>query len=152
MAALTETTEVSTISVSPTQTQEASDVARQLEDLRPQDLRIRIESARGEEVFVPERLSDLLRTVLHLVAAGQQVGITRVAKALTSVEAAQVLGISRPTLIKLAAAGEIPSHKVGTHNRFLRSDLDQFAERRSDAERLEFNRLRDLEDSLDNAE
>ncbi|MFJ6280626.1 helix-turn-helix domain-containing protein [Arthrobacter subterraneus] len=149
MSALTDTRDMSTINVSPKQSEEATEVSRRFTEVDPKDLRIRIESTSGEVVTLPENLNDLLQTVLRLAASGREIGLTHRSKALTSVEAAQMLGISRPTLIKMVAAGEIPSHKVGSHNRFLRADLEQFAERRADAERAAFNAFRDLEEALD---
>ncbi|NJC23985.1 excisionase family DNA binding protein [Arthrobacter pigmenti] len=149
MSALTSTQELSTINVSPKQSEEATEVSRRFSEVNAKDLRIRIESASGETVVLPENLNDLLQTVLRLAASGREIGLAHRSKALTSVEAAQMLGISRPTLIKMAAAGEIPSHKVGSHNRFLRTDLEEFAERRADAERAAFNAFRDLEHEID---
>ncbi|APF41175.1 DNA-binding protein [Neomicrococcus aestuarii] len=149
MSTSTNIQSVQTIDVSSSQSTEAREVTRHFEKTSPDDLRIRIESPTGDTITVPESLSELLQAVLRLAAAGETVGITRLSKSLTSVEAAKFLGMSRPTLMKLALSGEIPSHKVGSHTRFDRTDLQTFAEQRTQKQRKSFDELRAFEDSLD---
>lgn len=149
MSTSTNIQSVQTIDVSSSQSTEAREVTRHFEKTSPDDLRIRIESPTGDTITVPESLSELLQAVLRLAAAGETVGITRLSKSLTSVEAAKFLGMSRPTLMKLASNGEIPSHKVGSHTRFDRTDLQAFAEQRTQKQRKSFDELRAFEDSLD---
>ena len=57
--------------------------------------------------IVPERLTD--------VAERDEV--------LTTVQAAAILGVSRPTLVAWLEAGRIPYHRAGTHRRIHRSDV-----------------------------
>lgn len=45
-------------------------------------------------------------------------------------EAAAVLGVSRPTVVRWAAEGLLEDHRVGSHHRFLRSDVVALRERR----------------------
>lgn len=147
MAALTAVQNVRTIDVTASQSQEAQEVSRRFHQLDPTDLRIRIESAAGDSVIVPEALGNLLQTVLQLAASGQPIGITQPPKAMTSVEAARFLGMSRPTLLKLAAGNSIPSHKVGSHTRFNLTDLRAFALQRLEKQHKAFDDLRETEDS-----
>lgn len=67
------------------------------------------------------RLTDELRNVLtHAVLAlsdGQAVTLEPLRTLLSTQEAANLLGISRPTLVKLLERGEIPFTKPGRHRR-----------------------------------
>ena len=42
---------------------------------------------------------------------------------LTTTEAAELLNVSRPHLVKLLKQGDIPHHKVGSHHRVYRKDV-----------------------------
>jgi excisionase family DNA binding protein len=55
-------------------------------------------------------------------------------KQLTSQEAAEILSVPRPHLIKLLDRGELPFHRVGSHRRIKIGDALAYRERR-DAER-----------------
>lgn len=59
------------------------------------------------------------RKVAQLVEAENVAGavVVPVKEQFTTTEAAKMLGISRPTLMKMIAAGEIESAKVASHNR-----------------------------------
>lgn len=140
--------DIQTIDVTSAQQEEAKEVSRQLHEVKPGDLRIRIESSTGEEVAIPAGLGRLLQHILRLAATGKSIAITQVTQELTSVEAAKMLGMSRPTLLKLASKGEIQSHKVGSHARFVREDIKAFQANRLEIRRRAFDELREFEDSI----
>ena len=50
---------------------------------------------------------------------------------LTTQEAANILNVSRPHLVKLLEQGQLPYHKTGRHRRVLFADLMQFKEKRA---------------------
>ncbi len=60
--------------------------------------------------------------------------------------AAEILGISRPTLMKMVKEGTIPASRVGTHTRLQTDDVLSKLRERRERERAAFEALRALED------
>lgn len=99
----------------------------------------------GSPQPLPRELRELLQRVLEAVASGQGVTVTTVPSELTTSAAAGILGISRPTLIKMAREGRISSHQVGSHMRFHSEDILAERAARRERERAAFRELRDIE-------
>ena len=99
------------------------------------------------ESAVPPELARILTAVVAVVAAGGTVTIGSVPSEVTTTTAAQMLDISRPTLMKLIGEGEIPAHKVGTHTRLKSTDVIAYQERLRDTQRAAFDDLRAFEDA-----
>lgn len=74
-------------------------------------------------VQVPVSALRLLVDILTEIGAGNTVSIIPVHAELTTQEAADVLNVSRPHLIKLLENGDIPFHKTGTHRRVRYHDV-----------------------------
>jgi len=73
--------------------------------------------ARPESFTLP---ATLFRTLLRLVeetGKGNAVAIVPVGSELTTQQAADLLDVSRPHLVKLLARGELPYRMVGTHRK-----------------------------------
>ena len=79
----------------------------------------------GSEVTLPDELLEILSTAVHSLANGQAINVAPVNLHLTTQQAADILSISRPSLVKLLESGEIPFECVGTgtHRRVRLSDL-----------------------------
>lgn len=92
--------------------------------------------ADGRQADIPEPIQDLLILILQKMQAGKAVSIvSEEDQTVTTQRAADLLGVSRPFVVRLAENGEIPFHRVGTHRRiYLRDVLDY--QRRRDAARL----------------
>lgn len=89
----------------------------------PEDADIAVLDKDGNQVDLPERVQATVLAAIRALTESGEVAITRMPEQLTSTSAADVLGISRPTLMKWARAGKIESFKVGTHTRFHRDDV-----------------------------
>jgi excisionase family DNA binding protein len=88
----------------------------------------------AEPVTVPRAAIELLARALNTMAAGQAVTLVADQAELSTTQAADVLGVSRPFLIGLLEAGQIAYRKVGTHRRVQADSLLDY-QRRDDAQR-----------------
>jgi excisionase family DNA binding protein len=74
-------------------------------------------------IELPAGVVAVLMDILEAMAAGRGMTIIPENAELTTVEAAEVLNVSRPFLIKLLEEGAIPFRKVGTHRRVRMEDV-----------------------------
>lgn len=89
----------------------------------------------AHRVAVPTSALRLLIQILGELAEGNAVRVIPISAELSTQEAADLLNISRPHLIKLLEDGEIPFHKTGRHRRILFSDVVRFKTLREIASR-----------------
>lgn len=85
----------------------------------------------GNRTELPRPIYDLLVRVATALQEGKVISLVPETQELTTQAAANILGVSRPHLIKLVESGELPFHKVGAHRRIRLKDL------------MEYQRLRD---------
>ncbi|MGV1004983.1 MAG: helix-turn-helix domain-containing protein [Candidatus Nanopelagicales bacterium] len=136
-----------TLTVRPQQRTQASQVLEQL-DGRTDDLAVGLATRDGDPKQVPAELAAIIGRVIEVMANGGTVVLGSLPEELSTTVAAEQLGISRPTLMKLIRAGEIPAHKVGSHHRIRTADLLAFRQRRLERQRQAFADLREFEDGL----
>lgn len=85
------------------------------------------------QVVLPRRAAQMLVELLAQMANGNAVTLLPVHARLTTQQAADLLNVSRPFLVKLIEAGAIPYEMVGTHRRLRAEDV--FAYRKSQEQR-----------------
>lgn len=84
----------------------------------------------GDQVELPEPVYRALVKVVDAMRNGLAVSVVPQSTRLTTQQAADLLSVSRPTVVKLLDAGEIPFEKAGTHRRIRLTDVLEYREQR----------------------
>ncbi len=114
---------------------------------KPLEVRI-LEADKEETILLPASAVALLKDILEAMASGNSITMIPHHAELTTVEAAGILNVSRPYLIKLLESGEIRFRKVGTHRRILMEDLMAYKEKSEKQSRAAMNELVALSEEL----
>ena len=99
-----------------------------LDQLRTDQPEIEIEETK-EKIRVPLSALKLLAQILEVTSQGKSISIVPIATEMTTQSAADLLGCSRPHLVKLLEEGEIPFSKVGRHRRVKFEDVAAYKKR-----------------------
>jgi len=75
---------------------------------------------------LPDSAFRLLLEILNQMARGNVVTVSAIEAELTTQQAAELLGVSRPHLVKLLEDGQLPFRKVGAHRRVKFSDIHTY--------------------------
>ncbi len=86
-------------------------------------------SETGVNVLIPESVFNLFVTVLEELSKGNAIQLVPINAEVTTIEAAEIIGVSRPFLVKLLNEGKIPYRMVGRHRRILFKDLMDYDEK-----------------------
>lgn len=100
----------------------------------------------GERLVLPSEIIEALGEVVKAMANGQAVMIAPAPLFLTTGEAADLLGISRPAFVKLLDSGEIPCERSG-RRRVRLVDVLEYRRRRSQQRRESLDRMVEIAES-----
>lgn len=103
----------------------------------------------GHDLILPRQALSLLRDLLTEMAQGNAVTVVPTHAELTTQEAANILNISRPYLVKLLENDAIPYTKTGTHRRIRYQILMEYKQQRDEESRSALDELANQAQELD---
>ena len=93
-----------------------------LSQLQSESPEIEIEETK-EKIRVPLKALQLLAKVLKVMSTGNPFSLVPIATEVTTQKAAEIIGCSRPFLVKLLDEGKINYTKIGKHRRVRLDDV-----------------------------
>lgn len=81
---------------------------------------------RNDKIELPLSALKFLEEILRKMSQGNIISIVPLATEVTTQKAAEILGCSRPHLVKILEDGEIPFTKVGRHRRIMFEDVMKY--------------------------
>ena len=98
-------------------------------------------SSDGKRMELPEPIFLLLKSIARNMQLGQSMVMLPDHQPLSSQEAADLLGVSRPHVVKLMESGQLPYHKAGTHRRIYLKDLAAYQAQRDEQRHAALNSI-----------
>jgi excisionase family DNA binding protein len=109
--------------------------SKRIESSQKNEVKIKIQES-GEFLTIPKKALIFFAAIIQNMAEGKTISIVPSHSELSTQQAADILNVSRPHLIKLLEFNKIPFKKVGSHRRILLKDImeyqDQLAKKRED--------------------
>ena len=100
-----------------------------------------------DEFVLPGHVMQILLDVLSEMSNGNAISLIPHNQEISTQEAANILNVSRPYLVKLLENGEIPFHKVGTHRRVKLQDVISYKQRVDESRHSALDELTELSQS-----
>ena len=94
-----------------------------------QAAQLQLDLLRAQAGRVPVRLAEILDHLLQELAAGRAVQVITLEEEISTQQAAELLNVSRPYLVKLVESGALPHRKVGPRRRLHLEDVLTFRAR-----------------------
>ena len=121
--------------VDPPTTADAAGQLRALSAARPSGPGWTVTGADGTRFDLPAELAEVVGLAAAALAEGRPVTLSSHEPVLSTQEAADLLGVSRPTLVRLLDQGVLPYDQPGSHRRLLLRDVLAFRQERHHADR-----------------
>ena len=105
-----------------------SALAVAMSNIKTEETEIEIEKTHAK-IKIPSRALRLLADILKAMSEGKPISIVPVATEVTTQKAAEIIGCSRPHLVKLLEDGAIEFVKVGKHRRIMFEDVLKYKQK-----------------------
>jgi len=120
-------------------------LASSIEHLRSEIPEIEIEETE-EKIRIPISALRLLAKILKEISRGNPISIVPIATEMTTQAAAELLGCSRPHIVRLLEEGKIPYTKVGKHRRIKYENVVIFKKEMKSKQRSKIQELMQLDE------
>ncbi len=114
--------------------------ASQMEQNSDTGIEIQVQET-GDSILIPKNVFMLLLDILEKMAHGKSITIIPSDSDITTQQAARILNVSRPFVVKMLENGQIPFAKVGSHRRMKLTDILEYNKRLSDNRRKNLDLL-----------
>lgn len=123
-------------------------LAGQLKADEPIRLRLAVEKGQQAEIVLAPALAKTFMELLRYVGGGLAVTVVPTQHMLTTQQAADLLNVSRPYLIKLLEQNKMKVEMVGRHRRIRAQDLFDYRKRRDNERAAALSELAELDSDL----
>ena len=84
----------------------------------------------GTSTEVPDEVYEVIAQAVDALAEGSAVRVAAISTRLTTTQAAELLGVSRPTLVKMLDDGKVPFEQLNVHRTVRLADVVAYRDRR----------------------
>jgi len=105
-----------------------------INQINTNDTEIEVDETK-EKIKIPLYALKLLNDILKLMSEGKPISMIPVATEVTTQKAAEILGCSRPHLVKLLEDGIIAYNKVGKHRRVRFEDIMNYKKKMKETQK-----------------
>ena len=118
-----------------------------IDQLKTDQAEIEIEET-GEKIILPVKALTLLGEILKAMSQGNPISIVPLATEVTTQSAAEILGCSRPYLVKLLEEGRIEYTKVGKHRRVKYEDVMRYKKKMKEEQKRHLIEMMNADEEL----